>query len=66
MALHVPRAALLLVMGGVEDVAVMLFCLTRKKAAVRCWARVEDDEAVLWCDACDGVWSDEVSRPGKE
>ena len=53
-------------MGGVEDVAVMLFCLTRKKAAVRCWARVEDDEAVLWCNAGDGVWFDEVPCLGKE
>ena len=65
MALHMLRAALLLVMGGVEDAAVMLFCPMRKKVAVRCWAGVEDDEAVVWCDAGDAVWFDKVPCPGR-
>lgn len=66
MALHRPRVALLLIMGGVEEAAVMLFYLTWKIVAARCWVGVEDDEVVVRSDASDGVWFDEVPRPRKE
>ena len=62
MALHGPRATLLLVTGGVEEAMVMLFYLMRKKVVARCWARVEDDEAVVRCDTGDGVRFDEIPR----
>lgn len=49
------RATLLLVAGRVDEAMVMLFYIMRKKAVVRCWARAEDDEAVVRCDTGDGV-----------
>lgn len=55
LVLHGLRATLLLVAGRVDEAMVMLFYIMRKKAVVRCWARAEDDEAVVRCDTGDGV-----------